>query len=70
MTLHDAAKTAREIADTCTAPSCHAVANALEGADRAEEDRLLLAALTEQGPVDDLPPWSAVSQPGTFEQLR
>jgi hypothetical protein len=36
MSLFDAARAAREHADACTNPSCHAVANALEGALDAE----------------------------------
>ena len=67
MSLHDAARRAREHADVCTDRGCHAVANALEAAQRAEEDRLLMAGLTEPDPGVPFPKWSQVSQPGTSE---
>jgi hypothetical protein len=39
--LNDAAKEAREHTDTCTDPSCHALANALETAETAEAQEQL-----------------------------
>ena len=64
MDVHAAAKAAREHADQCTVRACHAVALALEGADRAEENRLLLAGLTDDQPdLTGIPPWSQVSRP-------
>jgi hypothetical protein len=68
MSLEQPAKAAREHADVCINPSCHRVANALDAAVKAEQDRALLAALTEPPtPETAPPPWSEVSEPGTFE---
>jgi hypothetical protein len=60
MNLKERAKEAREHAEVCLDPSCHALANALDSAllarkwrhDRDHEPRRR---------TDDLPPWSAVS---------
>ncbi|HUO37770.1 MAG TPA: hypothetical protein VMU34_08000 [Mycobacterium sp.] len=65
MSLEDAAKAARAHADVCTDWLCHMKANALEGAQRAEEDAVLLSGLTEPDPGVPFPPWRAVSAPDT-----
>ena len=68
MNLREAAKAAREHADGCINPSCHAVANALDGVVLAEQNQALLDALTEPPtPETAPPPWREVSQPGTSE---
>jgi hypothetical protein len=61
MSLHDAAKAAREHADVCVARPCHHLALALEGALRAESDALLSADLTEEADIVGIPTWSEVS---------
>jgi hypothetical protein len=65
--LREAAEAAREHASRCCEPSCHRTALALEAIITAGENRALLDALTEEGPTDDIPPWSQVSKPGTSE---
>lgn len=47
MSLFAAARDARRHADTCTNPSCHAVANALESALAAQRDKGHEPASTE-----------------------
>ncbi len=47
MSLFDKAREAREHANTCTNPSCHAVANALEGALATERAKGHQPASTE-----------------------
>lgn len=66
MTLGEAARRAREHAETCIDPSCHRVATALEAALAAERGRRRRG---EPIPADapPIPPWSAVSRPGTSE---
>jgi hypothetical protein len=62
MSLEDAAKAAREIADTSIDPFDHMRANALEGAIGAEEYARKFAS--PAGDTSDLPPWSEVSASG------
>ena len=63
MTLSEAAKLAREHADVCIDPSCHAVANALEGAIAAER-MALDRSLDPEPNFDGIPPWSQVCLEG------
>ena len=68
MSMFDAARAAREHADACTSPSCHAVANALEGALDAslgairdgERERPDLTGITDP-PVSNI----LIANPGT-----
>jgi hypothetical protein len=62
MSLEDRAKAAREHADVCINPSCHMVANALEGALYAERHPPPPPANTV-----GILPWSAVSAPDPTE---
>jgi hypothetical protein len=64
MSLEDAAKRWRARADRSIDPIVHRVALALEGAVSARQWRRRRQADPE-GRTDDLPPWSAVSQPPT-----
>ena len=66
MTTREAADNWRAAADVSVDKGVHAVANAMEAAARAEEDPVMRAALgIEGGVVDDAPPWSEISEPGT-----
>jgi hypothetical protein len=66
--LREAAEAARELAGRSINPADHAVANALEAAVKVEQNRALLAALSEPPtPETAPPPWSEVSEPGTSE---
>jgi hypothetical protein len=59
---------ARTVADTSIDPADHMVANALQGVADAERYRIERAAHdAAHGPAhtDDLPEWSAVSEPNT-----
>jgi hypothetical protein len=67
MSLSDKAKAAREIADLTGDPYDVVKAEALEGAQRAESDAVLLAGLSEPDPGVPFPKWSEVSEPGTAE---
>jgi hypothetical protein len=63
MTTEDAAKRAREIADTSIDLFDHMRANAIEGTLAAERLNAKWAASPPQGDTSGLPPWSEVSQP-------
>jgi hypothetical protein len=62
MSLEEAAEAARAHAETCINRSCHALANALEGAVLAEKWRRKRA---DDPPAEHtgIPPWGAVSCP-------
>jgi hypothetical protein len=62
--LDEARRAAREHADVCIEPSCHALANALDGADYAQALAIFRAAVDpDWRDTSDLPPWSEVSRP-------
>jgi hypothetical protein len=66
MNLDEAARAARERADTSTDPAVHALANALESALAAEAQALIRRQFPME-PMDPPPPWSDASEPGTEE---
>jgi hypothetical protein len=59
--LTAAIERARAEAETSTDPFLWRRLHALVAIRRAESDAALLAALTETGPTDDIPPWSQIS---------
>lgn len=63
MSLEEAARRAREIADTSIDPFDHMRANAMEGAVAAERLNAKHAANPPAGDTSDLPPWPQVSRP-------
>jgi hypothetical protein len=68
MSLFDAARDARRHADTCTNPSCHAVANALEGALATERAKRYEPADTTRIPDPSSAGFVSevrISKPGT-----
>ena len=65
VSLHDAARAAREKADVSLGPRDHQMALALAAAVRAEENRVLLGLIEPANPAP--PPWSEVSKPITGE---
>ena len=67
MSLSDAARRAREIADASTDWRDHRIALALEGAVAAERQAANFALNPPDGDTSDLPPWSEVSASGTTE---
>ena len=62
MTLDEARRAAREHADTCIEPSCHALANALEGAEHAVALAIFRQTFDPDRDTSDLPPWSSVTR--------
>jgi hypothetical protein len=67
MSLEDAAKSAREKADTSIDPFDHIVANALEGAVAAERQAAKFALNPPAGDTSGIPDWNDVSKPGMQE---
>jgi hypothetical protein len=67
MNLHEVAELWRERAAVSTDRGVWATSHALTAAERVESDRALLAALTEEGPTGDIPPWSQASRQGESE---
>ena len=62
MTLDEARRAAREHADVCLEPSCHALANALEGAEHAVALAIFRQTFDPDRTTEGIPPWSSVTR--------